>query len=776
MMTRQATTRALLLLLLLSFVVPSRAVLDENSWNPGTVSSIGDPAVLKDGENYYLYTTSVIFQNSADMGIRSWKSTDLRHWQSVSWAFFKSSTTWGQSHFWAPDVVKGNDGSYYMFYSASPRNVFHLAICIARSASPTGPFTEFKAPFIQSSAHEFDPMIFKDDDGRYYLYWTSSTQGLLAQEISSDFTALFGAPVQVLNPLPDNWNAGNEAPYVIKRNSVYYLMYSGGAYAGPDYAVGYGTSSSPLGPFTKYAGNPILKKDMTPGARISGPGTNAVATAPDGTLKIVYNAHTDPDKPSGDRTVYVDNLGVTQAGELFVIPTRRAEPDDTLTSGIEPGWALLGQNNPGLAWPSYDEATGHFRANVEADPAARTRIAGLMTNRPNWLPYSSVGSDNYVRAKFYVYTGGQTNPADTNEIPNVKLRVSNRFAVSAMLELMHHQSVDPGNQPYAGELRPSTDPANPSLYRVDFDPVDVPYLATSTTNEGISRGFEAYCFEPQENGYIALAESHIEAYPRALLPDSNDPSTLMQVFAPTATDAGSLHLANPQSEMKNVNWTNPTYEGDTAQDDPSNSPMAIHTEGPFGVTVDSTNVEEYAVAFMQRDFYPGANQAARPRVQPAKQYKARFHVTSTQFTDRQAWVSMRSRTIKFGWVYQLLLTGTYTTNGIPNQTITKQALPGIGNLNPDKIGNENGGWYTVHMHTPLSPDIRAEAPEGTPLEQMMPLLTSLPGPGSSSVSRRDIRLGIQLMDSPGLGANQKLEKGNFTVDRIELRQYDLLPD
>ena len=53
--------------------------------------------------------------------------------------------------------------------------------------------------------------------------------------------------------------AYNEAPFMLKRNGKYYLMWSENDTRDPRYCVSYATADSPLGPFTKAEGGPILK-------------------------------------------------------------------------------------------------------------------------------------------------------------------------------------------------------------------------------------------------------------------------------------------------------------------------------------------------------------------------------------------------------------------------------------------------------------------------------------------------------------------------------------
>ena len=49
-------------------------------------------------------------------------------------------------------------------------------------------------------------------------------------------------------------------------------MYSANHYKGENYAVGYATADSPLGPFTKAANNPILEKNIDKGGEVTGTG------------------------------------------------------------------------------------------------------------------------------------------------------------------------------------------------------------------------------------------------------------------------------------------------------------------------------------------------------------------------------------------------------------------------------------------------------------------------------------------------------------------------
>jgi len=111
-----------------------------------------------------------------------------------------------------------------------------------------------------------------------------------------------------------------EGPWMLKRCGVYYLMYSGNATSSVDSAVGYATAVSPLGPFSKYAGNPVLTK-----GGILGPAHNSFVEAPEGSLVIVYHQKSTPGFlwwRFGDRGVCVDSMNFDDAGNIRITPTQ----------------------------------------------------------------------------------------------------------------------------------------------------------------------------------------------------------------------------------------------------------------------------------------------------------------------------------------------------------------------------------------------------------------------------------------------------------------------
>ena len=425
-----------------------------------------------------------------------------------------------------------------------------------------------------------------------------------------------------------------------------------------------------------------------------------------------------------------------------------------------------------LGWADYESSGGAYRAHIAAR-AGHFRLSGVIANRGEWMPYAVVGSGNYARAKYYVYAGGQADANNRNQVPNMRLRLQTRFAQNSMLEVYNHLSSDPEATALSQDLRPSRDPMNPSVYRVDFDPVDVPHLVNNSATEGIQRAFEAFSTDPQDNGFVALTESVLGVYPASLLATSAPP---VKVYATTASDAGDLKLVSA-SDRSHYNYVPGVGEGafGTAV---FTGTIPASTESTAGVTIDSRPVAAGTIGVAVVNINPDRgtdNHAARVRVEEGKQYRVRFHLTSTQQSNRQPQIRLRARSVKFNWSQKIEMGGAWAA-GAENNTIAQQLLPGVGCLNPDKDAGEAGGWYTLVMHSPLDAEIRPDFPDGTPLATRMPNLTAQPGPGVGSPSRRDLLVGFDVIDTLTFMGNHHLEQGLVTLDRVEIHADDRVPD
>ena len=255
---------------------------------------IGDPAVIHHGGKYYLYPTGD--NHSYDVYI----SNDLVYW-SKGPKVFQSS----ERGVWAPDVFFSNDDNmFYLYYTVNGR------IGVAAADRPDGVFRD-RGPLISNG---IDAHLFRDDDGQYFLYYARYPDFAIFVQPMESPVRKKGAPVELISPT-EAWEKKDvpvtEAPWMIRHQGVYYLLYSGGSADSEDYAIGYANSKHPMGPFTKYSGNPIIRK----GDGILGPGHPSVVRDQAGKLWMVY--HQQKDETRGwNRIICIDPLWFDGKGVL----------------------------------------------------------------------------------------------------------------------------------------------------------------------------------------------------------------------------------------------------------------------------------------------------------------------------------------------------------------------------------------------------------------------------------------------------------------------------
>lgn len=248
------------------------------TYTNAVLAGYADPDVIYHDGYYYLYATG-----SAE-GYRVHRSTDLVTWTDVGVAAAYGSLYGITKNYWAPDV-EYIDGKFYMVVSCNE------TLGLAVSDSPTGPFVATTAePLYRKS---IDGHIFVDDDGRIYLYFVSwrGSYGIYGVEVDRETMMPIASSERLIIRPTEDWekHQGNvtEGPYMLKRNGIYYMTYSGSHYQSQKYAVGYAVSDSPLGTYEKYDLNPI----MIGTGYIAGVGHHCIITKPDGEMMIVYHCH-----------------------------------------------------------------------------------------------------------------------------------------------------------------------------------------------------------------------------------------------------------------------------------------------------------------------------------------------------------------------------------------------------------------------------------------------------------------------------------------------------
>lgn len=318
-----------------------------SAWNtPGNINPIipgyfADPTIRKFGDTYYIYATTDGTGNGYGPA-QVWMSKDFVNWKNFVMNWPTTEVVW------APDVVQQPNGKYRYYY-CEPCNVN-----IGESDSPIGPWKNIlgkeDAVMVPDryihNVITLDPMLFKDDDGSQYLYFT--TWGIYKgfgcgvaklKDGEYDITALaskyrdarrwnenhpypiaadeFFTEKKLL--LNDELKDIFEAPFVFKKNGIYYFTYSSGSCHTDTYRVQYATSKvGPMGPW-EYKGELLTTNaDGT----VHGPGHHSILEQ-DGNYYIVYHRHNIQKSVHGfNRQLCIDKMEFAPNGDILpIVPT-----------------------------------------------------------------------------------------------------------------------------------------------------------------------------------------------------------------------------------------------------------------------------------------------------------------------------------------------------------------------------------------------------------------------------------------------------------------------
>ncbi|MGQ8335065.1 glycoside hydrolase family 43 protein [Sunxiuqinia sp. A32] len=266
-----------------------------------------DPTIYVENGTYYLTGTGG--QRGGPSGFSVLESTDLKTWappaganESVYMILTKGDHTYGDRGFWAPQIFKV-DHTYYFTHTANEQTV------LTESNSLLGPYRQKEVAPIDGSEKNIDSFVFKDDDGKYYLYHVRFNDGnyLWVAEFDMGKGKIKPETLTKCFDQTEPWEATPnyksapimEGPTVIKLKDKYYLFYSANHFMNIDYSVGYAVADSPYGPWVKQKDSPIIHRSIV---GENGSGHGDLFTGLDGQLYYVYHIHYDQEKVSPRKT------------------------------------------------------------------------------------------------------------------------------------------------------------------------------------------------------------------------------------------------------------------------------------------------------------------------------------------------------------------------------------------------------------------------------------------------------------------------------------------
>lgn len=208
----------------------------------------GEPHVF--GDRLYIYGSHDRFGGTDycmnDYVCWSAPIKDLSDWRYEGIIYRKTQHPYsiGRNLLFAPDVVQGADGRYYLYYSIADSGIMSVAVC----DTPAGAY-QYYGDVHDKSGHvagsnrgdffQFDPGVFLDEDGRIFLF-SGFCPGRLEDvqgrkfvgchmcELEKDMVTIKKGPKIILDreiPCPEEQRYF-EAPSLRKFRGNYYLIYS----------------------------------------------------------------------------------------------------------------------------------------------------------------------------------------------------------------------------------------------------------------------------------------------------------------------------------------------------------------------------------------------------------------------------------------------------------------------------------------------------------------------------------------------------------------------
>ena len=273
---------------------------------------IHDPAMARDGDTYYLYSTGP--------GIPFYSSKDMTHWVSRG-RVFATEPTWARSvnahfngHVWAPDIVS-HDGKYYLYYavSAGGEGDSGIGVTINKTLDPNSADYKWEDQRIvlRSIAgrdlwNAIDPNVIVDEKGTPWMTFGSFWSGIKLVKLNESWTGLaepqewHAIAKRQRSVLVDDRSPGPaqiEGPFLFRKGDYYYLFVSWGLCCrgkNSTYRIMVGRSKQITGPYLDRkgksmalgGGSPLMKENK----RWAGWGGQSVYTF-DGSDYVVFHAY-----------------------------------------------------------------------------------------------------------------------------------------------------------------------------------------------------------------------------------------------------------------------------------------------------------------------------------------------------------------------------------------------------------------------------------------------------------------------------------------------------
>jgi xylan 1,4-beta-xylosidase len=245
--------------------------------NPLLAGDHPDPAILKDGADYYMTFSSF----DSYPGLTLWHSRDLVNWQPRTAALTKNIGS-----VWAVSLAK-HDGRYFLYIpvKANPNSIF-----VIHADHIDGPWSD---PIDLHLPDHIDPCHAVAEDGSRWLFLSGGDRIRLAP----DGLSTLGVVEHVYDPwrYPAEWDVESfspEGPKIGRHGAYWYLVSAVGGTAGPPtgHMVIAARSRSLHGPWEQCPHNPIVRTTR-PDEKWWSRGHASLIEAPDGSWWSIYHGY-----------------------------------------------------------------------------------------------------------------------------------------------------------------------------------------------------------------------------------------------------------------------------------------------------------------------------------------------------------------------------------------------------------------------------------------------------------------------------------------------------
>lgn len=323
---------------------------------------------------------------------RLYTTTDMVNWTDCGARLKTSQFSWSLGDASAAQCIE-RDGKFYWYISSLNKHYSGVAVGVAVSDSPYGPFkdalgkalvTNNMTKYADHSWDDLDPTVFIDDDGQAYLFWGNNA--LYWAKLKKDMITLDGDITAI--DIKDStiiYGRFTEAPWVYKRNGIYYMIY---AAEFPE-SIHYSTAKSPQGPWK--AGGVVMP--LEGGSSTNHPGMIDYK----GNSYFFYHNDALPGGHSHCRSVCVEQFEYNADGSI---------PKMKMTEGIKRGVGTLNPYNrveaETIAWSegvtvSQDNNVGVFVTGIHNGDFIKVRD----------VDFGDIGASKFTASVASRYHGGK---------------------------------------------------------------------------------------------------------------------------------------------------------------------------------------------------------------------------------------------------------------------------------------------------------------------------------------------------------------------------------